>query len=104
MQKKKALACHFFPFRSIDIIPPHERKLSNARKSQKDDFHSESLYCLRFPFCDVQLLTRTGFDALRILTVFIFGKSFQTFYPLPDDKILNWSKLKQVAGDILKCI
>ena len=24
--------------------------------------------------------------------------------PLPDNKILDWSKLKQVADDILKCI
>ena len=24
--------------------------------------------------------------------------------PLPDDKILEWSKLKQIADDILKCI
>ena len=26
------------------------------------------------------------------------------FDPLPDDKILDWSKLKQIANDILKCI
>ena len=24
--------------------------------------------------------------------------------PLPDDKILDWSKLKQIVDDILKCI
>ena len=24
--------------------------------------------------------------------------------PLPDDKILDWSKLKKIADDILKCI
>ena len=24
--------------------------------------------------------------------------------PLPDDKILDWSKLKQIADNILKCI
>ena len=24
--------------------------------------------------------------------------------PLPDDKTLHWSKLKQIADDILKCI
>ena len=24
--------------------------------------------------------------------------------PLPDDKILDWSKFKQIADDILKCI
>ena len=27
-----------------------------------------------------------------------------TTNPLPDDKILDWSKLKQIADDILKCI
>ena len=27
-----------------------------------------------------------------------------TFNPLPDDKISDWSKLKQIADDILKCI
>ena len=27
-----------------------------------------------------------------------------TFNPLPDEKILDWSKLKQIADDILKCI
>ena len=26
-----------------------------------------------------------------------------TLNPLPDDKILDWSKLKQIADDILKC-
>ena len=26
------------------------------------------------------------------------------FNPLPDDKILDWFKLKQIADDILKCI
>ena len=26
------------------------------------------------------------------------------FNPLPDDKILDWSKLKQIADVILKCI
>ena len=26
------------------------------------------------------------------------------FNPLPDDEILDWSKLKQIAVDILKCI
>ena len=26
------------------------------------------------------------------------------FNPLPDDKILDWSKLEQIADDILECI
>ena len=28
----------------------------------------------------------------------------QVVNPLPDDKIFDWSKLKQIADDILKCI
>ena len=31
-------------------------------------------------------------------------KVFYTFNPLPDDKILDWSRLKQIADDISKCI
>ena len=26
------------------------------------------------------------------------------FTPLPDDEILDWSKLNQIAEDLLKCI
>ena len=29
---------------------------------------------------------------------------FHIFNPLPDDKILDWYKMKQIADDILKCI
>ena len=31
-------------------------------------------------------------------------KTFLCFNPLPDDKILDWSKLKQMEDDILQCI
>ena len=30
--------------------------------------------------------------------------SFNHFNPLSDDRILDWSKLKLIADDILKCI
>ena len=33
-----------------------------------------------------------------------FPAFFFFFNPLPDDKILDWSKLKLIAEDILKCI
>ena len=33
----------------------------------------------------------------------VFTKE-QNFNPLPDNKILDWSKLKQIADDILKWI
>ena len=32
------------------------------------------------------------------------GSGTHTLNPLPDEKILGWSKLKQIADDILKCI
>ena len=31
-------------------------------------------------------------------------KRISVFKPLPDKRILNWSKLKQIADNILKCI
>ena len=36
----------------------------------------------------------------------MFSKAFihRAFNPLPDDKILDWFKLKQIADNILKCI
>ena len=52
-----------------------------------------------------------------MLVTSIFSFSYNVFYPikkdsaiwaifnpLPDDKISDWSKLKQTANDILKCI
>ena len=30
--------------------------------------------------------------------------AYRAVNPLPDDKILDWSKLKQTADNILKCI
>ena len=33
-----------------------------------------------------------------------FGILLMTFNPLPDEKILDWSKFKEIADDILKCI
>ena len=32
------------------------------------------------------------------------GEIARYINPLPDDKILDWSKLKQIADNILKCI
>ena len=39
----------------------------------------------------------------KFSTLLNLSKSI-SFNPIPDDKILDWSKLKQIAGDILKCI
>ena len=33
-----------------------------------------------------------------------YSVNMDPFNPLPDNKILDWSKLKQSADDILKCI
>ena len=45
---------------------------------------------------------------LKLLFVKYFNmrqaKIFRVFNPLADDKSLNWSKLKQIADDILKYI
>ena len=30
----------------------------------------------------------------------VFSREYLFFNPLPDDKILDWSKLKQIAHDI----
>ena len=49
---------------------------------------------------------------VKTLVCLAKGK-FQLFYfviflrklnPSPDDKILDWSKLKEIADDILKCV
>ena len=44
-----------------------------------------------------------------LMTPFLFmrgpgSRSKRVFNTLPDDKILDWSDLKQIADDILKCI
>ena len=41
-----------------------------------------------------------------IKTIFqnLWQNQMDCINPLPDDKILDWSKLKQIADDILKCI
>ena len=37
-------------------------------------------------------------------TVYRGGKLKYSLNPLPEDKILDWSKLKQIADNILRCI
>ena len=41
-----------------------------------------------------------------MLFILMKKKSYHSshFNPLPDNKILDWSKFKQIADDILKCI
>ena len=41
-------------------------------------------------------------DKMLVPSIFFFSHNiFYPFYPLPDHKILDWSKLKQIADDIL---
>ena len=41
---------------------------------------------------------------IKMIFYRVVGPNGRSFKPLPDDKILDWSKLKQIADDILKCI
>ena len=42
---------------------------------------------------------------VSVCTKYVFlSKSWQDINQLPNDKILDWSELKQIADDILKCI
>ena len=41
---------------------------------------------------------------MLLLYMGVYKSSYSPFNPLPDDKILDWSKLKQIADDISKCI
>ena len=42
-------------------------------------------------------------SAFQDIVPFDFKNLF-SLNPLPDDKVLDWSKLKQIADGILKCI
>ena len=39
-----------------------------------------------------------------VLNTYRVNLSVIDLNPLPDDKILDWSKLEEIANDILKCI
>ena len=43
-------------------------------------------------------------NLLRGQSDFCIDHFHKCFNPLPDDKVIDWSKLKQIADDILKCI
>ena len=44
-----------------------------------------------------------GFTFMLSTNTFLVGR-YWDFSPLPNDKILDWSKLKQIADDIQKSI
>ena len=55
-----------------------------------------------FDFDRVENILGKGENDVYQLFLF-FPQCFQkAFNPLPDDKILDWSKLKQIADNILK--
>ena len=41
---------------------------------------------------------------MLVISIFSFFHKVLYLNPLPDEKILDWSKLKDIADDILKCI
>ena len=47
--------------------------------------------------------THTGLTEWHSHYNFPYFINMVLFNPIPDDKILDWSKLKQIADDILKC-
>ena len=64
-------------------------------------------------FSNWKSLKRRAFPTLSKINPFVTATSkflsanafkFDMLNPLPDCKILDWSKLKQIADDILKCI
>ena len=50
----------------------------------------------------LQMLNTT--DTQAQVAVCVCSNVSSHFNPLPHDKILDWSKLKQISDDILKCI
>ena len=49
------------------------------------------------------ILEKEEMLVIIISTLFTTQNFRKVFNALPDDKILGWSKLKQIADDILKC-
>ena len=52
----------------------------------------------------MQLAQRKILQFLQLFQLFHNESIVVKFNPLPDDKILDWFKLKQIADEILKCI
>ena len=57
----------------------------------------------QFPFLNETSIKKQAITKLVHDNAFCMNRS-NTFNPLPDDKILDWSKLKQTAYNILECI
>ena len=64
------------------------------------------LHRLRNKFLQLILISLdSAVVVVVVVVVSVVGiGGFFFFNPLPDDKILDWSKLKQIADDISKCI
>ena len=54
-----------------------------------------------------QIFSTLLMEIIVLATIYLSENAFNLFQninPLPDDKILDWFKLKQLADDILNCI
>ena len=81
------------------------KKLQENQEDVSDRLYV-SLLCWFYKKCHgivVSLLSSLSVSSLLNISVIIIPH--QTYFnPLPDDKMLDWSKLKQIVDDILKCI
>ena len=71
--------------------PPYSKHFKRHQTKQVAQLITE-LFEQEENACDNHFLLFTGHQFPQVIF----------FNPLPDDKILDWSKLKQIADDILK--
>ena len=102
----------FLPFRKqISIFQPHLTcRLQNAfnlAQSKNLSFGNEVIHKIIEKNAQLKNCpegVKIVLEKKKILVNCIFAFIHNIFNPLPDDKILDWSELKQVADDFLKCI
>ena len=100
----------------VNSFPHNSRLLTSLEKKAFEKIvgkgeNAGNQHFLLFPqfFTPIQkrisVLKLHLFYHLQMLSIWASRKScLQRVNPLPDNKILVWSKLKQIADDILKCI
>ena len=86
---------HTFILSSADAFNlDHSKKLSLSKEFYNRHVKKELVWERLEGYCVTKFLSQ--------LDLKIAGKIMVN--PLPDNKILDWSKLKQIADDMLKCI